>query len=63
MTKATARARGVENARSSDFAIDDSNKPGRNGVTDADDTRKAYHRHDGYVGAEAPRHQLGGKID
>ena len=33
MTKATARARGVENARSSDFAIDDSNKPGRNGVT------------------------------
>jgi len=33
MISATARACGVENARSNDFAIVESNKPGRNGVT------------------------------
>src|SRR5215467_5308152 len=33
MTKATACARRVEKARSSDFAIVDSNNPGRRGVT------------------------------
>jgi hypothetical protein len=33
MTNATARARGVEKARSSDFAIVESNSPGRRGVT------------------------------